>query len=68
MYYIVLLQYLFLCIYVILLFICIVQPKALYFADLLINLLCFALLIIIMLFCFHSNTVKLYESDIVVGV
>ena len=46
MYYIVLLQYLFLYIYVILLFICVVQPKALYFADLLINLLCFALLII----------------------
>ena len=39
MYYIVLLQYLFLYIFVILLFICIVQPKALYFADLLINLL-----------------------------
>ena len=39
MYYIVLLQYLFLYIYVIMLFICIVQPKALYFADLLINLL-----------------------------
>ena len=39
MYYIVLLQYLLLYIYVILLFICIVQPKALYFVDLLINLL-----------------------------
>ena len=71
MYYIVLLQYLFLYIYVILLFICIVQPKALYFADLLINLLA----CLILLHCLYFFFAKLrrshmggYKSEKIVSV